>query len=348
MSKIYKTQSIDKFIETALYDKNIGYYSKQNPFGKKGDFITAPLISPLFSEMICIWIISFWIKIGKPKKFSFVELGPGNGAFCKILCKTVKRFPEFEKSVKIFLLEKSERLIKLQKKLIQNTKITWIKNLNEIKTGPVLFFGNEFFDAIPIKQLKVEKSKIYEKFIQLNEGKFQKFFFKKASKKIVKELIKLNLIKKTGIIEYPQIGLKILKPMVKKINKFKGGILLIDYGYTKSNYEDTLQSVKSHKKNIYYKNIGKADITYLVNFELVKQFLTKNKLSSNKVVDQAFFLKRLGIIERAEILSKGKSFQEKSDLYYRLERLIGEKKMGKLFKVIFATDKKTKFDLGFK
>ena len=62
MSKIYKTQSIDKFIETALYDKNIGYYSKQNPFGKKGDFITAPLISPLFSEMICIWIISFWIK----------------------------------------------------------------------------------------------------------------------------------------------------------------------------------------------------------------------------------------------------------------------------------------------
>ena len=64
-----KTQSIDKFIEDALYSKNFGYYSKNNPFGKKGDFVTAPLISPLFSEMITIWVISFWIKIGKPKNF---------------------------------------------------------------------------------------------------------------------------------------------------------------------------------------------------------------------------------------------------------------------------------------
>ena len=51
-------QPVDKFIEKALYDKKIGYYSKFNPFGKKGDFVTAPLISPLFSEMIAVWVIS--------------------------------------------------------------------------------------------------------------------------------------------------------------------------------------------------------------------------------------------------------------------------------------------------
>ena len=56
----------------------------------------------------------------------------------------------------------------------------------------------------------------------------------------------------------------------------------------------------------------------------------------------------MGIIERAENLCKEKSFKEKSDLYYRLERLLSEKKMGKLFKVIFATNKKLKFSLGFK
>ena len=37
---------------------------------KNGDFVTAPLISPLFSEMISVWVISFWIKLGKPKNFS--------------------------------------------------------------------------------------------------------------------------------------------------------------------------------------------------------------------------------------------------------------------------------------
>ena len=87
MNNLNGTHSIDKFIESALYDKNYGYYSKKNPFGKQGDFITAPLISPLFSEMILIWVISYWINLGKPKKFSFVELGPGNGSFCKTFCK---------------------------------------------------------------------------------------------------------------------------------------------------------------------------------------------------------------------------------------------------------------------
>ena len=104
----------------------------------------------------------------------------------------------------------------------------------------------------------------------------------------------------------------------------------------------------SHKKNIYHENIGKADITYLVNFKLIKEFFTKKNLNTNKIVHQSFFLKRLGIMERAENLCKGKNFREKSDLYYRLERLLSEKKMGKLFKVIFATSKKLKFNLGFK
>ena len=95
--------SVEKFVEIALYDKDFGYYVRNNPFGKRGDFITAPLISPLFSEMISIWIISFWIKLGKPKKFSFVELGPGNGEFCKTLCRTLGNFPELRNSIKIYL-----------------------------------------------------------------------------------------------------------------------------------------------------------------------------------------------------------------------------------------------------
>ena len=340
--------SVDKFIEKALYDKKIGYYSQNNPFGKKGDFVTAPLISPLFSEMITVWAISYWITLGKPNKFSFVELGPGDGTFCKTFCKVLENFPEFKKSVKIYLFEKSIKLIKIQKNLINNKKVVWIKSLNEIKDGPVLFFGNEFFDSIPIKQFKVKKFKIYEKFLQLKKGKFDKFILKKTSQNMTKKLTDLNLIRKKGIIEYPEQGLKILDHIIKKIHSLKGGILLIDYGYMEANGKDTLQSLKSHKKNIYYKNIGKADITYLVNFQLLNKYLLKQRLLLNKIVSQSFFLKKLGIIERAEILSKKMSFKEKSDLYYRIERLLSEKKMGKLFKVLFASNKEMKFNLGFK
>ena len=58
--------TLDKFIEESLYDKEHGYYMKKNPFGKSGDFITAPSISILFSEMIAIWVISFWEKLDCP------------------------------------------------------------------------------------------------------------------------------------------------------------------------------------------------------------------------------------------------------------------------------------------
>ena len=66
--------SLDKFIEDSLYNKKYGYYMKKNPFGKEGDFITAPNISILFSEMIAIWVISFWEKLDCPKNFNLYEL----------------------------------------------------------------------------------------------------------------------------------------------------------------------------------------------------------------------------------------------------------------------------------
>jgi len=88
--------SLDKFIEESLYNKKYGYYMKNNPFGKKGDFVTAPGISILFSEMIAIWIISFWESLKYPKKFNLVELGAGNGEMMKVLTNTFSRFPNFK------------------------------------------------------------------------------------------------------------------------------------------------------------------------------------------------------------------------------------------------------------
>ena len=70
--------TLDQFIEWALYDKNFGYYMKKNPFGKEGDFITAPNITRLFSEIVAVWIITFWKSIKSPKKFNLLELGAGN------------------------------------------------------------------------------------------------------------------------------------------------------------------------------------------------------------------------------------------------------------------------------
>ena len=105
-----KVLPIDQFIENVLYNKKVGYYSSKTPFGKKGDFLTAPGISNLFSEIIGIWLISTWNTLGRPKKFNIVELGPGDGSLTKILLKTFQQFPAFNKAANIFLYEKSNLL----------------------------------------------------------------------------------------------------------------------------------------------------------------------------------------------------------------------------------------------
>ena len=55
----------------------------------------------------------------------------------------------------------------------------------------------------------------------------------------------------------------------------------------------------------------------------------------------------MGIKQRAEIISKNLNFSKKADIYYRLNRLIDEKQMGNLFKVMFIKNKKNNFKLGF-
>ena len=110
-----KVISLDLYLDKVLYDKGIGYYQKKNPFGIRGDFVTAPNISNLFSEMVAIGLISFWENLKKPKSLNFIEMGPGNGDFCMILIKTLKNFPKAFKSINIILYEKSSRLKKIQK-----------------------------------------------------------------------------------------------------------------------------------------------------------------------------------------------------------------------------------------
>ena len=339
---------VDQFISISLYDKKFGYYMKKNPIGKKGDFITAPLISNLFGEMVAIWCVAFWEHIGKPKKFLLVELGPGDGTLCNDLLKTFVKFENFYSSLEINLLEISNKLKKIQKLKINNEKVKWINDTNKINYGPVIFIGNEFFDALPIKQIYKKKKIFFEKYVSLSKNdKKIKFLYKKANNSLIKRLRNLNLISSGKIVEYPIEAIKFLETIAKKINRFDGGLLTFDYGYKNKKRQNTLQSVKNHKKiNLLFKP-GHSDITSHLNFKLFKEILKKNNLNVTKITNQGEFLKKLGILERANILSQKMTFKEKANMFYRLKRLVNSDEMGNIFKVLFAQTKGKKFSLGF-
>ena len=330
-----KVLPVDKFFKNVLYDKKIGYYTSRIPFGEKGDFITSPRISNLFSEIIAIWIVACWESFGKPKNFNIVELGPGDGSLSNTLLRSFKKFPEFNIIKKLYLYEESKFLKKIQKKRINNN-VKWINNFNKIKKGPVIFFVNEFFDAIPIKQFKKIKNSLFEKNYILDKNYKVKQIFKKASASDNKIIKSYQTLRKLKFIEFPKLGLKELKKIANKISKLNGCILLIDYGYFKPNNQNTLQSIMKHKKNNLFNNLGAADITAHVNFKLLQEFFSKNNLKTKDLISQKEFLENMGILERAKILAKKMKFTEQSDLYLRIQRLLSPRYMGELFKVILA------------
>jgi cyclopropane-fatty-acyl-phospholipid synthase len=338
---------LDKFIELALYDKKYGYYMKKNPFGKEGDFITAPNITRLFSEIIAIWVITFWKGIGSPKRFNLLELGAGNGEMIKVINETLKNFPECFGACNFMIYEKSKFLINHQKKNLNPEKIEWIKDLKKINSYPTLYLANEFFDAIPIKQFFKKKEIWFERYVELRNSNNARYKEKKINIKKIEHLLKFEISKNQKIIEYSPETFKYLKIIFNIIEKNNGGMLIIDYGYLSSEMQETLQAVNNHKYSNILKNIGDSDITYNINFNLFQKFTDQFPNLNAIITNQKKFLTSMGLLQRAEIISKNIPFSKKTDLFYRIKRLIDEKQMGELFKVMLIKNKSNKFNTGF-
>ena len=339
--------SLDKFIDESLYNKKLGYYMKSNPFGEKGDFITSPNISVLFSEMIAIWVISFWENLNCPKQFNLIELGAGNGEMMTIMISTFHKFPQFKKSCNIKILEKSKYLKKIQKETIKETKVKWLNNLKDLNKLPCIFIANEFFDALPIKQFIKKENKWHERYVKFNNRMKPEYLDIPFSLKKLEKKIKFKISLKQNFIEYSPLTLEYLKDITNKISINEGGILIIDYGYLEKEMKNTIQAVSKHKYTNILNNFRNSDITYNLSFNLISKIIKNMGSFSQATTTQKKFLTKLGILKRAEILSKNMLFSKKADMYFRIKRLIDEKQMGNLFKVIFITNKKNKFKLGF-
>ncbi len=338
---------LDQFINLALYNKKSGYYMKKNPFGEGGDFITSPNITRLFSEIIAVWIITFWKSIGSPKKFNLLELGAGNGEMMKVVDETLFNFPDCYNACNFIIHEKSNFLIKEQKKNLNTKKFSWLNDLEKINTNPTIFLANEFFDAIPIKQFFKKKDGWIERLVNLSEQKKAEFKEKKINIKKIEKKLNLKISKNQNIIEYSPDTFKYLKCICNLIQKNDGGILIIDYGYSDSKMHETLQAINNHKYSNILENIGDTDITYNINFHLFEKFINQFKDVNSIFTNQKKFLTSMGILQRAEIISKDIAFSKKADLFYRVRRLIDEKQMGELFKVMLIKKKKNNFRTGF-
>jgi cyclopropane-fatty-acyl-phospholipid synthase len=348
---IYKKKIIplDKFIDIALYNKQLGYYQNKKIFSRDGDFITSPFISSIFSEMISIWIVSYWIYLKKPKKINILELGPGNGLMINQIINSLKKIKTFDANFNIYLHEKSESLIKVQKENLNNFKnIVWIKNINKIKQYPTIIIANEFFDAFPIKQFFKINNNWHEQCISFKKNIKKIIYYKnKINNNILKKYSKFFNINKSKIIEYPVKIENYLNSISKIIKKNNGIFLTFDYGYSDIVGKNTLRAIKKHKIVDLLKEYTDCDITFDINFNILKNIFKKNNVRFIGAVSQNFFLQKLGIMERASQIVKKQNVIDSKNLILSINKLINPKEMGNTFKALAFCNKNCKFNLGF-
>jgi cyclopropane-fatty-acyl-phospholipid synthase len=341
---------LDHFIDLALYKKNLGYYQKKKKFGRDGDFVTSPIISSIFSEMISVWFISYWIHLKKPKKINILELGPGNGTMIKQIISATKKFKTFDADLMIYLHEKSEKLKRVQKNNLEKfNNIFWVKNINKINKYPTVIIANEFFDAFPIKQFFKKKGDWYEQCITFSKKKNPRINYckRKTNNSFIKKYSNFYNLNKSKVIEYPTNIDLYIKAISKIIKNNKGIFLMLDYGYSSVVGKNTVRAIKDHKIVNLLKNYTNCDITSDVNFNILKNFFNKNNIKNIGNVTQSFFLQKMGIMERAEQVIKKNGLLYNKDLILSMNKLLNPKEMGNVFHVLSFGKKDCKFNLGF-
>lgn len=338
---------LDKALEKVLYDPIKGYYQQKVPFGKRGDFVTAPEISSLFGEMIAIWILNNWQEAGSPLPLRIIEYGPGQGIMMSDILKIIHNlsphlFSESiddlikKQQITCHLIEISTKLQALQAQNLSSytSMIHWNTLLDEVPDGYTIILANEFFDALPIKEYILKENQWYERgLISTDQGGylFKDMPCSAPSLRFIPE--------ESAVCELCPGDSFYGKQMALRLKNKGGAALVIDYGDDLLSWQgETLQGVKKHQfiplEVCFGQNAGQADLSHHVDFWGLREIFEQEELICSPVQTQRDFLLSQGIMLRAEQLAKNLYSSRLDPFLKSLNRLIFPEEMGTLFKVL--------------
>ncbi len=331
-----------QFMSEAMYDSNEGYYIKHNPIGKNHDFITAPEISQLFGEMLGVYCVDCWVKMGRPARFNLVELGPGRATLMDDLLRATKHVQGFHKALNLHLVDSNHPLTIIQKQRLAPYDIncTWHQAVYSLPNDdPLIIIANEFFDCLPVNQYIKHKDAWYEQAVGLHAQEF--CYIHTALPKIFSETLNIEHpnAKNGAVIEICRAAEEIIQHLAKLLDKSTGYLLAIDYGYDlepmkRKAYGSSIQAIKNHRFHPIFNDVGQADLTAHVDFHALKNTAVVHYAQVAGSVTQEEFLKKIGIKIRAKSLKDNATLAQQEEIDSGYNRLTDPKQMGKLFKAV--------------
>ena len=284
---------------------NAYYYATRDPLGAKGDFTTAPEISQMFGELAGAALADVWKRVGAPPDAVYAELGPGRGTLAVDALRVLRR-AGFAGAV--HLVETSPALRAAQSEAVAGAE--WHDSIDSLPRTPILLVANEFFDALPVRQLV---GGIERRVILTPAG--------------------LAFDRDGELVETSPAREEAAAVIGKRVAAHGGVALIIDYGHERSAPGDTLQAVRRHGCAPVLASPGEQDLTAHVDFESLRKAASVGEANVTKLVCQGEWLQRLGIDARAAALTKAQP-ERAEEIRAARDRLCNPGQMGELFKVI--------------
>lgn len=330
--------SVSEFMTACLADPEHGYYTRHDPLGRSGDFITAPEISQIFGELIGIWCLAAWQAMGSPDRFVLAELGPGRGTLMADALRAARLRPGFGDAATIALVEINEGLKTAQRTALQDLATPiWVDRPDALPSGPLIVIANEFFDALPIRQFVRTDKGWAERMVGLGDNGSLAFGLQPLPELGFSPPADGN-VPEGAVYEACPSATAITAALSERIAHDGGAALFIDYGHAEPGFGDTLQAVRSHRYDDPLAHPGRADLTAHVDFAALARAASGGS-EVRPVIDQATFLERMGIDIRAETLARGQDEPTQSAIASAVERLAGTDQMGRLFKAFAFASK---------
>lgn len=331
--------TVAQYMAAVLTDSRHGYYLTQQPFGREGDFITAPDVSQMFGELLGAWVAHTWDTMGRPAPMRFVELGPGRGTLMADALRAARMQPGFAEAATVHLVEISPRLRAEQRRNLSECGfgISWHDAFHEIPSGPVIAIANELFDALPIRQFVRTSRGWCERLVDAGGEDGQGLHFVISAAESPAAALLPSEVRNAplgAVAEVCPAGLSLAAEAATRFAKTNGILLAIDYGSTKFGARETLQAVARHKPHQPLEAPGTADLCAHVDFAMLARAAEQASGRTWGPISQSKFLKALGINERATKLKEAASTQQAIEIDAALDRLVGIKGMGGLFQVL--------------
>jgi len=322
--------TVADYMTACLHDPAGGYYAVRPGLGAEGDFVTAPLVTQMFGELVGLWAAETWTRLGAPAPFRLVEMGPGDGTLMSDLLRAARLVPPFLAGADLWLVETSAPLRAAQAARLAGAAPRWAASLDEVPRGaPVVLVANELLDCLPARQFVRTARGWMERRVGLDAAGRLAFGLAPAPNGF------------EGPADAPE-GLVVERSPAQealgaalgaRVAEDGGCALLIDYGRAEPGVGDTLQALRRHRKEDPLAAPGEADLTVHADFPAVAAAARGAGAAVSPIRSQAGFFRALGIEQRAAALA-GARPDRAGTIARQLARLTAPDEMGELFKVL--------------